>query len=684
MKTRAAIAVVLAAMVMGSTTPFGADDPWLKMSAGLVSGPDWTVEDLDVQLERRQHGRYTAQLQAGQIKLPLPAGTFHELDLQCADVTLTSAAVGCLHGRLRARSPWLGDGSFDIAGTYGVDNGHLELAISDAPVAGSLLNLALNRAPDNAPWSATIDLPGAELATVLLAATGEDWQADGTLSLTADLHGDSAGSARGRVDLALHDGEFSRANGRHAGENLAARLSMALTAGDHGPGGEARLSLDQGQLYVEPVFLDAAADPLHARGHLRWRSETGVLALSGLQIEQRALGRVSGATHIPLSDPARSDLDLRWATDALGAFYTTWLQPFVFGTPLGNLEVEGGATGHARLRDGELTQATLGLAQAHAEDRDFLFAVYGMDADLQWQRERGPASRLSWEGAHVQGLRIGSAALAGIADARGAELLESAFVPVLDGGLAITDLRLDTTAQGPVLYLDAELLPVSLAPLTRAFGWPALGGTIAGRLPGLRYHDRQLEVGGTLEAELFDGTMQITGLRILRLLGPLPRLEADIEMRELDLELLTRTFDFGHISGRLNADVERLRLLEWSPVAFDARIYTPPGVHRGGRISQRAIDNLAGAGAGPGTGLQQGITQFFSEFAYARIGLGCSMRRQVCTMSGIEPAGPDSYVIVRGRMLPRIEVIGHHRSVSWPALLEQLEAATAAGPAEVR
>jgi hypothetical protein len=47
------------------------------------------------------------------------------------------------------------------------------------------------------------------------------------------------------------------------------------------------------------------------------------------------------------------------------------------------------------------------------------------------------------------------------------------------------------------------------------------------------------------------------------------------------------------------------------------------------------------------------------------------MREQVCEMSGIEAAG-DGYYILRGRGLPRIDVIGYERAVSWPAFATAL------------
>ena len=65
----------------------------------------------------------------------------------------------------------------------------------------------------------------------------------------------------------------------------------------------------------------------------------------------------------------------------------------------------------------------------------------------------------------------------------------------------------------------------------------------------------------------------------------------------------------------------------------------------------------------------------FDDFAYDRIGLGCKLRDNVCTMDGVGSAG-DGYIIVAGAGLPRIQVVGFRRQVDWPTLVARLEAAT--------
>jgi len=75
--------------------------------------------------------------------------------------------------------------------------------------------------------------------------------------------------------------------------------------------------------------------------------------------------------------------------------------------------------------------------------------------------------------------------------------------------------------------------------------------------------------------------------------------------------------------------------------------------------------------------------RFFDEFGYAEIGLSCTLRNGVCRMGGAGAAN-GGYYIVRGRGLPRIDVIGSAERVAWPVLLRQLGSLRALDDAVIR
>ena len=119
----------------------------------------------------------------------------------------------------------------------------------------------------------------------------------------------------------------------------------------------------------------------------------------------------------------------------------------------------------------------------------------------------------------------------------------------------------------------------------------------------------------------------------------------------------------------------------WRPVAMDMHFYTPQDDKTQHRISQRAVENLASVGGGGAAAvLSTGFLQFFEVFAYDRIGLRCVLLDGTCSMSGAGPAkaGPQGpgYYIVKGRGVPRIDVVGFRNNVSWQSLVRQLAAIT--------
>jgi hypothetical protein len=239
--------------------------------------------------------------------------------------------------------------------------------------------------------------------------------------------------------------------------------------------------------------------------------------------------------------------------------------------------------------------------------------------------------------------------------------------------------------------LGLEMRKLQLTPLAKAFGWPAFTGTLDGRLPAARYENDTLTFDGGLDAQVFGGKVAIAKLAMERPFGVAPTLSADISLDDLDLKTLTGVFGFGTITGRLDGSIRELRLLDWSPIAFDADLHSDPNHPDTRRISQRAVRDLSNVGgSGIAGGLQAQALKVFQNFGYARLGLKCRLENNVCHMGGVDPGAAGSpgaasigsgsagagYTIVAGSGLPHITVIGFQREVDWPTLVSRLKAAT--------
>jgi len=629
-------------------------------------------------------------------------GRIESLAAGCPAVSATSDRLACAMGRLAGRFGELGPQDTAVtASLMGRDT--LALALSGVRLAGG--TAALEIESGGGGWTAVI-----ETSPLLLAELGSLSPARDLVPAGLALSGSMAGSIRlqGRAatpgtaggSVALRELGFANEAGTLAGEGLSADLSFELQP--PGPSGGWRLQLrfevPAGQAYAEPVFLDFADHPV--AGALTGRLSTTLesLALQSLHVRQHGVGEVSGTAALAFgAAPALKNARLNLEHLDVGGALRLYAAPALISTDFADIEGTGVVSGEVDIDEGQPSRLELTLDDVLLDSVSGALSVEGLAGRFTWfndelRNELAPQvdselfkSRLAWRALRLWGVEFGASEVPFTTTGRHFRLLDPIVLPVFDGGLAVDTLRV-RHAGTPRMYVrfDAELHPISLARVARAFGWPEFSGTLAGRIPTLELADGLVTLGGNLEAQVFDGRVTLGGLRMRDPLGQYPQLFADIEIESLDLEQITSTFEFGMITGRLSGFVHDLEMFDWMPVAFDSRLFTTPGDRSPHRISQRAVSNLSSIGGGSGgsvaAALQSGFLRFFDSFGYDRLGLSCTLANDVCHMEGIEPA-PGGYYIVKGSGLPRIDVIGNQQRVAWTRLVRQLGAITqSAGP----
>lgn len=682
------VAGALAALWCGQA----AADAVLEFSVGTLDGAGWRATDVSVALQRADSGRLAATLRAGRLELPAPVGTLENVSAECLDLAVSAARFACRSLRLAP-----GDRAPDVlrvlAGRaeFHRDTGAVswELASTGAAtlsIGGKLdadgwrLRLAAKAWPLEvlASFSTALGIPLPALA--------------GTVDLSVTARG--AGELLEGAVFELRAVSLSGGNdaGTVAAEGLQLELRGSAWSTDESLAFDARSTIGGGEAYIEPVYSNFDSHPL--RLNLRGRVRDDRLEISRLVAVQ------DGILHIDARGELQHTAEDGWRLQAgrlrlpeatLPGAYTTFLQPFLAGTSLADLETAGLLRGEIEIAAGAIAEVWLELVGVHLDDRAARLAVYDLNGDLAWAPARegrmtahARPAHLRWSGGFVYGIPFGAARLRMDAYAGRWSLPSPVSIPVLDGALQIDQLEFgDFTAGDDNVLFEARLAPVSMRELSRALDWPPLSGKVSGALPRLSYRDGVLSLGGDLSAEVFKGTVAIRNLRIERPLQPLARLRADVEFQGVELAELTQALSFGLMTGRLDGYVRGLEMIDWAPVAFDARIFTPPDSRARQRISQRAVDNIASIGGGGAGVLSTGFLRFFEDFSYAGFALGCRLERDVCRMSGLDTRN-DGYVILRGSGLPRIDVMGFAQQVSWSALVEQLAGIMAAEEVEIR
>ena len=397
---------------------------------------------------------------------------------------------------------------------------------------------------------------------------------------------------------------------------------------------------------------------------LAWH-DPGVLALEG-----------SGSLR---ADGSPQALDLRLSLPNLALARDRYLSGFLAPAGFGDLIVSGHVAGTLRLAGGSPRELDLQLGAINAVDPKARFTLAGFGGDLRWQAgDAVLASELRWDSGALFGIGLGAARFP-LASSQGElRLTQAAAIEALGGTLRLDSLRWQPPKgeQGARFQFGFSADALDLASLSQRLGWPAFTGSISGRIPSARYHDDRLDIDGGLQMSVFGGSVALSELAMERPFGSAPTLTGDVAIEDVDLEQVTRVTGFGTITGRLDGRIQDLRLVDWDPVAFDAKLHTDDAWKGKKRISKRAVKDISDVGgSGVAGGLQAKALGFFDDFGYQRIGMGCHLQDNVCTMSGIGSAG-DGYIIVAGAGLPRIQVVGFRRRVDWPTLVKRLVAAT--------
>lgn len=688
--TRRAPAVLLLLAIL---LPAGVH-PIDRTSLGMarIEGAGWSAEDLrlDVDLSTEP---MSARLHIARVRLAGDEAGLESVDVDCRALDLDGGRMVCADAQIAGVFGMLGRQAVQGRIRYDRGSGLLEAEVAGLAFEGGTANAAVRLAASG--WQGEILLSTVPLAELLRLAQRLGLEppqlalAAGRISGRLQMRGRAGRLDALDAELDLQDIAAANDTGTVAVEAVSIALQGRVAIDRDGMQVEAGLEASAGQAYVEPVFVDLSAHPL--RLGLHGEVDKGVLRLGRFDLNHDGVLEASGQAEVVIeTGPRLGKLDLEIDDAFFPQSYTTYLQPFLLGTSLQSLETAGRASARVRVIDSSLAQFEVLLDSLSLEDREAGLGLDGLRGNVHWRaaalagnveaesEQAEPASRLDWTGGRLYGLELGAAGIAFSAADRDFRLLEATRIPLIDGAVAIERLRADNVGEADMAFtLDAEVEPLSVRELCRAFGWPEFGGRLAGKISRLRMREGVVTLGTNLEAEVFDGRIRLRDLRLEDPLGNWPRFLASIDIERLDLEQLTSAFSFGRITGRLSGRIDGLSLFNWTPVAFDAHLETPPDDRSRHRISQRAVENigsLGGSSAGVSAALSSGFLRFFDDFNYDRLGISCRLANEICYMDGIEPAENNGYYLVKGSGLPRIDVIGNTHRVDWPRLVAQLKA----------
>jgi hypothetical protein len=685
------------------------------VSALAIAAAALAVDDVAMEIERIEGAGWRAQgltlslafdgeiararLKVARLSSPSIARELRDVQIACPAVQISADALACNEARVALDFPGLNAQEFKANLRYGRRDGALDVALDGVRLEHGSAAAAVSFRDHG--WTAAVDLNQAPLDVLLKIAKDfgapSPLSADaGVVTLSARARGSRQGVEQVRIEARLTGATVNNESGSVATDKLSFDLSSNLRRSGSGQRFAIEVRSHQGQAYAQPIFLDLGVHGLafSASGVMH---DARRLTVEKFSIDHADVAQVLGGARVDLDQerPLRS-LDMQLVSLRFPGVYESYLQPLLLDTGFKSMTTAGGVAGRLQIEQGEPASIDLTFDDVTLDDGARNFALAGLtgrwswragqtthaDDGDDWARDGSGAAESSvrWRGGLLLGLEIGRGDLRFSTTDRQFRLLQPARIPVLDGALDLTTLRIRGVGSPKAAFMvDAVLQPISVQRLCKTFGWPEFGGQVGGAISKLQMREGVITLGTTLQAHVFDGSVMISDLRLEQPFGQWPKFQSTIALEGLDLELVTSAFAFGRITGRLSGRINELQLFNWTPVAFDAHLYTPPGDRSRHRISQRAVENIGsigGGGAGVTAALSSGFLRFFDDFNYDRLGWSCHLENEVCRMSGVGPAPSGGYYLVKGRGLPRIDVIGNARRVDWPRLVQQLIAVT--------
>lgn len=657
LKLRWEWAAALGGLVFCAAVFAAAPSRQISLSIGDITTPLLRAKGVEASLE----GRDLSVLQIRVKEISIAGQSWRDVRLTCARLELDRDSIDCRDGVIKGQTP------LPLAFAYSGRDGRLEVSLRPSPNETWQFIGCLGRVD----WQAAVAIINGRAERLA------PWLPDslpkpnkGEINASALVRGAGDGPVEINASLDVKNLAFGDASGLHAGENVSAGLN--LSASGQRDRWQWRGSADwgRGDVFWQPLYFSGGGHGFRGEGAL----DSATLTIARGSVTLSGVGSADISGSIDRSSHELNEFNLSAANLDLNAVANQVLKPFFAGTVLAELKASGRGDVQWRYGKDGVQAFQLNLRDASIEDERRRFAFFGVNAAVPWLAN-GPA-RAEIRFARGEVLQIPLGAVHVPVEMHGMNFVVPRLgIPVLDGKLTLDDFAASNGDDGWQWQFSGGLTPISMERLTDALKLPVMHGKLSGVIPRVSYGKSTLKVGGALLFKVFDGTVVAKNLVLLDPLGIAPRMSVDLDMRNLDLDLLTRTFSFGNIQGRVDVQVAGLELANWEPVTFDASVMSSPGDYPR-KISQRAVENISAlGGAGAAAAIQRSFLRFFEQFGYSKIGLRCALRNGVCRMDGIESA-PQGYVIVKGGGIPAITVMGYNRTVSWHELLDRLKRIT--------
>jgi hypothetical protein len=649
----------------------------VSFSVKQIAAGQWHIQDAELSISELKEHHHQLTLLSGTMQLPAPLGDLKVIEMRCNQFQWQENELSCDQGKGRIESAQLHSPTFDFS--FQVQDSQGIIKISNLKLLGGNMQLTIRE--HAGAWQVKGNGHSIKLGALkLLFDNPEIQDLQGKANVNFSGSGEWDELRQLSVDLTLRQVRLQSQDSKIAGEGLTVTAALTADRNNKGWRGKTKLSLSDGALYIEPMYLEVTPEKMiTVRASGAWKMRGERLVLQTLKVVHQKVGELTGSALLSVSaKPTLRGLDATVQIQDLTTVAPIYIAPYLEAGPLEGIGLSGNGSVQVVFDDSGLSRLNLYFTQLGVTDPEQRFQLTDGQGQINWsQAVNDQESIFNWREVKLKAIPVGPGGLRFSTYGKQLDLLHNAAMPVLGGTVTVDDFGIKIRpGENPDVYFSGSVNSLSLSQLSSTLGWTPLTGNITGSIPSVTYQDKTLRMNGALTMHLFDGNVTVTKLASSGMFTDFAQFYADIAFTNLDLKAITNKFQFGSIEGRLSGFARDLYLENWHPISFYAWVGTPEDDDSRHRISQKAVENIASIGGGGAADvISKGFLRFFDTFGYDKLGFGCYLNQGVCQMMGVE-AAENGYYLVKGGGLPRIDVIGYNSRLDWNVLMQRLRRIT--------
>lgn len=222
------------------------------------------------------------------------------------------------------------------------------------------------------------------------------------------------------------------------------------------------------------------------------------------------------------------------------------------------------------------------------------------------------------------------------------------IVPFFGGTIHLYGVQIDDLLSPVRGRFGVRIEDVDLGRMTRRLLGTEYPGRIDADLGLMRYENGRITSEGKALIHVFGGEVEARNFFAENIASPARRMGGDVAFENINLEELTRKIAIGRMTGIIRGTLEDLVLEYGQPARFTLEVESVEARGITQQISMDAIQSISILGTGIDSPLNRGITQFFREYPYSKIGFRCVLRNDQFSLNGTIHEGGKEYLVRRG------------------------------------